>query len=96
MLCQCVILRGGVYSVYVCVFVCVCVCVCASVSVSVSVCMCVHVCVCVCVCILKSRTDTWNKNADLEETDFPETKSPKRYRVQESGHSDTNKESKME
>ena len=72
----------------VCAHVCPCVC----------VSVCVHVCVhvCVCVCILKSRTDTWNKNADLEETDFPETKSPKRYRVQESGHSDTNKESKMD
>ena len=51
------------------------------VCVRVCVCVCVHVCVHVCVCILKSRTDTWSKNTDFEETDFPETKSLKRYRV---------------
>ena len=52
-------------------------CACGSMRVRecVCVCVCVHVCVHVCVCILKSRTDSRKKNADFEETDFPETKS---------------------
>ena len=71
----------------VCAHVCPCVC----------VSVCVHVCVHVCVCVYPQVSNRHlEQNADLEETDFPETKSPKRYRVQESGHSDTNKESKMD
>ena len=78
--------------------VCVCVCMCVRVRVRVCVCVCVCMCVCMCVCILKSRTDTWIKNTDFEKADFPETKSLKRYWVQESGHSRiTNiQESKMD